>query len=402
MEKQSFKLLLCFFLFWICLFPKNIHATTFQNNLTSLENKENYLSNKYNLQFLASGKGEVQGTSIKYLVKDSEGRCGNPDKNKCAAIATVKYETETIKYYIGTQMNAEGTLLDGSCRSQALISVINAIKNTKYSTIDIQNYLYRISPYDGILKASNLEQTLRHFGVSAKIYHSELSRSNAAKLMRSSVKKGQPVMIFVANSLCNDLATTHHAYIVLDIDDDDHVVMIDSVGFPKRSSYQKRTPEELSKCLSAGGISDAYYRMIVFSFDTSEPDTSLNADTDYPQGGSTVDPEVEYPPLENSNRFDCETIFYYLNESGQKTETEFKKILDNLFLFIKIMAPVIAVSLTIVDYIKTLMKTEDFKKANSRTLKRITIAIVIAFLPYLLDLIFKLFGLYDLGRCGIG
>lgn len=409
MKKNSRKYFLILFFISLWLFPKCSKATLSLNG-TTLENQpqsfqiirlpKNSTTN-WNTKQLASGKGEVESSSIQYLVKDPQGRCGNPSRNKCAAIATVRYANETIKYYIGTQMNAEGTILDNSCRSHALISVINAIKDTKYSTLDLQEYLQKISPYKGVLTAKNLEQALRHYGVSAKIYHSELSRSDAAKLIRSSVSLGQPVMIFASHGSCKDLAGTHHAYVVLDIDDNDHVVMIDSVGYTRRRDYVKRTPEELSKCLSGGSIADNYYRMIVFSFDGTDPNVSYEEE-ESPTGGSKEDEVIEYPPLETNDKTDCETLFYYINESGQQTETELKKILDTLFLLIKISAPVIAIALSIMDYIKAILDTNNLKKANQRTIKRMGIAIAIAFLPYILDVVFRLFGLYDLGRCGIG
>lgn len=45
---------------------------------------------------------------------------------------------------------------------------------------------------------------------------------------------------------------------------------------------------------------------------------------------------------------------------------------------------------------------DEIKKATNRTIKRLVIGVLVFFLPYLLDLLFHLFGLYDLSRCGIG
>ena len=79
-------------------------------------------------------------------------------------------------------------------------------------------------------------------------------------------------------------------------------------------------------------------------------------------------------------------------------------MLDDVFSFIRILVPVVVVILTTIDYIGAILSSDDskIKKANQKALKRFTIGIILFFLPYLLDLLFHLFGLYDLSRCGIG
>ena len=101
--------------------------------------------------------------------------------------------------------------------------------------------------------------------------------------------------------------------------------------------------------------------------------------------------------VNSNNNFTCHTVF--LNADG--SNTEFKNILDSLFSIMQFLAPTIAIALTIIDYIKSIANG-DTKKANSRTIKRIVIAVIIVFLPLLLDLLFHVFGLYDLSTCEIG
>ncbi len=130
-----------------------------------------------------------------------------------------------------------------------------------------------------------------------------------------------------------------------------------------------------------------------------EPDSSTSSEED---SGSTSDP---YPNgfMENPNEttnFSCETIF--LNADG--SEKELKKILDNVFTLIKIGAPAVTIILTIIDYIKAIASSNssDLKKVNSKTIKRFIITVLIILLPFILDLMFNIFGLYDLSRCNIG
>lgn len=96
----------------------------------------------------------------------------------------------------------------------------------------------------------------------------------------------------------------------------------------------------------------------------------------------------------------CDTLFF--NEFGE--ETELKELLDDLFSFIRILTPVVVILLTTIDYVKAIASGDDskIKKATKNTSIRLAVGICIFFLPYFLDLLFHLFGLYDLSRCGIG
>ena len=79
-----------------------------------------------------------------------------------------------------------------------------------------------------------------------------------------------------------------------------------------------------------------------------------------------------------------------------------KIFFNDLFFIIRIGSVSLVVILSTIDYFKLLLGSfEDLKKVNSKTMKRIMIGLVIFFLPNLLELIFQLFGLYDISNCGI-
>ena len=122
-------------------------------------------------------------------------------------------------------------------------------------------------------------------------------------------------------------------------------------------------------------------------------------DNESSNNGRTDDPfpegYMEVP--ESDNNFTCQTIL--IKSNGESTE--FKKILDGFFGVMQFLAPVIAIVLTIIDYMKAL-GSGDTKKANKRTIIRIALAVLIVFLPLLLDLLFHLFGLYDISTCNVG
>ncbi len=125
--------------------------------------------------------------------------------------------------------------------------------------------------------------------------------------------------------------------------------------------------------------------------DVSDSEVSNNGRTDdpYPEGFMVVP--------DSNDSFTCQTILIKAN--GEPTE--FKKILDGFFGIMQFLAPVIAIVLTIIDYMKAL-GNGDTKKANIRTIIRIVLAVLVVFLPLLLDLLFHLFGLYDISSCGVG
>jgi len=83
---------------------------------------------------------------------------------------------------------------------------------------------------------------------------------------------------------------------------------------------------------------------------------------------------------------------------------DFGEFLQGLFTLIKIAAPVLVIALSTIDYIKALTASnaDEMKKVTQRTIKRVVVGLIVFFLPFLLDVLFHLFGLYDIGTCGIG
>ena len=213
-------------------------------------------------QVTGKGLGKAKTIKIEYNVKDSGGRCGKYSSDKCAEIATVTYEKGQVKYYMGYQNNTN--LLGGSCRSHAFTCGMNAVNNSNYSTLDLQNYLYSTGD-EGVLKGkSRFDKVISHFNVNAKAYFAETSINDSYKLAKTALDNGQPVMIFVASSKCSDLASSHHALLLLGYDDDNNVVFLDScLRYP---SAKKRNLEQLASCMSNDSIANNWMRMVIFSF----------------------------------------------------------------------------------------------------------------------------------------
>ena len=122
-------------------------------------------------------------------------------------------------------------------------------------------------------------------------------------------------------------------------------------------------------------------------------------------GGELVDPYPNwgdifpgFEPVDNEGG--CSTIFV----SSDGSYTALYDFMQDLFGLIKIAAPALVIILSTIDYIKAITNSnaDEMKKANGRTIKRLIIGLIIFFLPFILDILFELLGLYDLSRCNIG
>ena len=115
--------------------------------------------------------------------------------------------------------------------------------------------------------------------------------------------------------------------------------------------------------------------------------------------GGNINVEDYYDIFGPNEDTGCDTIFMTDGELN-----EFGEFLDGVYLFIKVAAPVLVIVLSTIDYLKAIASSnaDEIKKCNKRTITRVIIGIIIFFLPYLLDLLFHMFGLYDISRCNIG
>ncbi len=139
-----------------------------------------------------------------------------------------------------------------------------------------------------------------------------------------------------------------------------------------------------------------FYRYVnwgdkLVSTGTTNKKTGLAVDP-YPNAFGAVQIDADY--------FSCDTLFY----DADGNETTLKLFFDDLFFLIRIVTPVLVIILTTIDYMKAIASSnaDATKKANERTIKRLVVGLLIFFLPLLLEILFELFGLYNIGTCGIG
>ena len=81
--------------------------------------------------------------------------------------------------------------------------------------------------------------------------------------------------------------------------------------------------------------------------------------------------------------------------------SKFLKFLQDIFDIMKYAGPVLCLVLSTMDFIKAAASQdkEALKKASQRSLKRLGLAILLFFIPLLIDFLFPLFGWT--GTCGI-
>ncbi len=93
---------------------------------------------------------------------------------------------------------------------------------------------------------------------------------------------------------------------------------------------------------------------------------------------------------------DCEGIF---GDVGKKDSVAY--FLQQVFKIMGYAAPILCLVLSTFDFVKATASQDkdNLSKASKRTIKRVVLAIVLFFLPTLINFLFPLLGWY--GTCGI-
>lgn len=133
--------------------------------------------------------------------------------------------------------------------------------------------------------------------------------------------------------------------------------------------------------------------IVEYRFDDDDPKDATNAPG---SNISSIETDTkDYTPSKSN----CPI---FVNSDG--TTNQLYELVQEAFTFIKILTPILVGVLSLIDYIKAITSSNDdeIKKATQRTIKRLVIGVLLFFLPFLLDLLFDIFGLTDVSRCGIG
>jgi len=205
--------------------------------------------------------------------------------------------------------------------------------------------------------------------------------------------KNSPSCVYL-NS--NGYASVQHNERTFTIEPTTSSIIFDSSAFCKSNIYLYET----------SGIAIGDY-IITTSKEEAEQGTA-NSETkdgslaengdgdDFEQGLLPIEPYD--PPNLNLEDITCESIFYDGDEFN-----DFGQLLQDIFLFIKVLAPILLIALSSLDYIKAIASkdADELKKANERFIKRLIAAVALFLLPFILDFVFDIFGVYDMQTCGI-
>lgn len=132
------------------------------------------------------------------------------------------------------------------------------------------------------------------------------------------------------------------------------------------------------------------FALVFFSFIT-EKASALSFDYfALERGGSVIDMDAK----EEEN---CMAIF-----GNPDTPGDFANYLQQIFNVFKYLAPTLVIVLTIMDFIKVVASQDKdaLVKAGKKAGMRLILAIVLFFIPNLINFFFHLIGFY--GTCGIG
>ena len=110
---------------------------------------------------------------------------------------------------------------------------------------------------------------------------------------------------------------------------------------------------------------------------------------------NALEPEVIYE-LDNVEK-ECDALFG--SPSDKKSTAYF---LDQLFGIFKWMAPLLCLAFSIVEFVKAAASQDKdaLSKAGVKTAKRVVLALILFFIPSLINFLFPLLGWYS--TCGIG
>ncbi len=309
-----------------------------------------------------------------------------------------KIKTSTVYAYYNDDYKS---VKDGTCKNMspagyfplAMASVLKSY-GMEYTPTEISSFL--CDNYESDLEKNDYSniKTATDFANEYGVVTETISNTMAA--IDDALDNNKSVLAFInSNSereACKKFSTEDHALaIVMKKKDSDGVnqyyvinTLIKNKGLETSSGWYKQSTIENSviPCKGSEWIS-------------VEPD-----DCDEFEDGSdsSIEPGLNIP---TDKEVTCKNIF---KKNGSDEFNDFGQFLQDLFLGIKLLAPAMVIVLSTIDYIKAIAaeNQDDVKKANQRTVKRVTAGLIIFFIPFLLDILFNLFGIYDLSTCGIG
>ncbi len=236
------------------------------------------------------------------------------------------------------------------------------------------------------------------YNISITKYASSGSEVNLEEL-KSKLQSGSMFLVSMkcTSSDCPIKTSSAGHYVVLSNVNDAGEIVILNPG--NRSSGKASYSDSQITSGIVNHLNQGIWEAVNPTAECTSTNTSTNTDTDTNKNADTDHHENILPSLNTEKEVKCEKIF----KDGDDFN-EFGEFLQDVFFAIKVLAPALVIILSTIDYIKAIASSnqDEVKKATQRTIKRLIIGIFVFLLPFLLDLLFELFGIYDLSTCGIG
>lgn len=274
------------------------------------------------------------------------------------------------------------------CYVVTLASILNSF-GSEIQVSDIANYL-----------CTNFTSDITHKPVSYSNvspntefhnhFNFEMNKiGGSIDAVNSALDSGNMIMLSVVGA--NEFASSsagHYIAIAMHNGEQYYIINTNENSAAGSGWYPKSTVERMLSQISQGPYAVRATSCIKSgSSSGNTPNSSIPS-----RAGNNKPVEVKFYDFGDGDGISCDSL------------ENFFEALKGIYTLIKIAAPVLVIVLSTMEYIRAIAasNTDDVKKTHSRTIKRIIVGLIIFFLPDLLDLLFHIFGIYNINGCNIG
>ena len=287
--------------------------------------------------------------------------------------------------------NGSGEFMsNGACWSFAVSNILRSYGSDVYAEQFAEYFCNNATFRNDLTGLNNYHNITLNNEVHEKFNMTIENIDDTMEALDEALDQGKSVLASVKASQGNIFTGSSHYIAIIDKEDSKYYVLNSTDDRAKGWISREEIVQNVIQKKGQGIYSVEPKECVSSNANSSSSSGTLQEDK-YPGNGFS---QVETKDIT------CKNIF-------MKNETELNDLgeaMQGFFNLIKIATPIIVLILTTIDYIKAIINQDDgeIKKATQRGVKRLIFGILIFLLPFLLDLIFHAFGLYDISTCGIG
>ena len=297
------------------------------------------------------------------------------------------------------QATEKGSMSYGACWSFAVSNILRSFGSDVYSE-QFAEYFCNNATFYAALAGQNDYSNITLNPEVHDHFHMKIEKiGNSMEALDQTLEEGKGALASINGTRVFAESGAGHYIAILMKKDNQYYVANSSVtvkrGWVERSVVESEIINKISQGLYAVYPSEC----VSFSSQSSSNSSSTSST---PSNNGLKEDEYRgngFREIETED-IDCTNIF--MESEGELNELG--EFVNGLFLLIKLAAPALVIILSTIDYVKAIINSDDsdMKKVTQKMVKRIIFGFLIFLLPFLLDLLFHLFGLYDLSTCGIG